>query len=188
SKAESLARDYQSVQGLLKQYPNGQQSLDPTMGDTQPENQRSNVSFRVSSSGGRGLAPPMGNDANIRQAVRQIEDLAHKDPAQALSQARALPLHEGGSFPRRDAFMAVIANSWKEKPMIARLALQEVVKSADGLDPADRVDHYVDAARYYIKMESNEDAQKLLEKSTSLANDAVHQDANADNPNKALKA
>jgi hypothetical protein len=135
-----------------------------------------------------GPAPPMDNSANIRQAVRQIEDLAHKEPAQALSQARALPLHEGRSFPRRDGFMAVIANTWKEKPAIARTALQEVVKSADGLDPADKVDHYVDAARYYIKLEDNEEAQKLLEKSQAFANEAIHQDANADNPNKALKA
>ena len=84
--------------------------------------------------------------------------------------------------------MAVIANTWKEKPSIARTALQELVKSADGLESGDKVDHYVDAARFYIKMEENEEAQKLLEKCTDLANDAIHQDANADNPNKALKA
>src|SRR5262249_14226781 len=123
AKAESLARDYQSVQSLLKQYPNGQQSLDPPMGDTQTENQRSNVSFSVRTGGaGGGPAPPMDNSANIRQTLRQIEDLAHKDPAQALSQARGLPLRD----PRRDALLSVVANSWKEKPMIARTALQEL--------------------------------------------------------------
>ena len=195
-KAEALARDYQNVQALLNRYPNGQQSLDPGMGDTPSSgNQRSPMSFRVSrgsssgsGAGSNGPGPGMENMAAIRQAVRQIEDLAHKDPAQALSQARALPLGNGRLSPRYDGFMAVIANTWKEKPSIARSALQEVVKSVDGLDPADKIDHYVDAARYYIKMEENEEAQKLLEKSTSLANDAIHQDANADNPNKALKA
>jgi hypothetical protein len=90
--------------------------------------------------------------------------------------------------PRRDALLSVIGNSWKEKPMVARSALQELVKSADGLDPADKVDFYVDAARHYIKLEDNEEAQKLLEKCQSFANDAIHKDSNADNPNKALKA
>ena len=188
-KAEALARDYQSVQALLARYPNGQQSLDPAMGDTPSDNQRSDVSFSVRSGTGRGgAALPMGNDVQTRQIVRQIEDLSHKDPAQALSQARALPLRDGRMFPRRDALASVVANSWKEKPTIARSALQEIVKSADSLEPADKVDHYVDAARYYIKMDENEDAQKLLEKCQSFANDAIHQDANADNPNKALKA
>src|SRR2546421_1872523 len=136
-KAEALARDYQSVQALLKQYPNGQQSLDPAMGDTPSENQRSDVSFsvRTGRSGGGGSAPPIGNDAQIRQTLRQIEDLSRKDPAQALSQARSLPLREGRSFSRRDALVSVTANSWKEKPAIAKSALQEIVKSADGLEP-----------------------------------------------------
>ena len=187
-KAEALARDYQNVQAMLKQYPNGQQSLDPAMGDSASDNQRRGVSFRVRSGGGSGPAPAIDNNANIRQLVQQIQDLSHKDPAQAVSQARALPVRDARSFPRRDAFMAVIANTWKEKPSIARTALQELVKSADGLESGDKVDHYVDAARFYIKMEENEEAQKLLEKCTDLANDAIHQDANADNPNKALKA
>jgi hypothetical protein len=187
-KAEALARDYQNVQALLKQYPNGQQSLDPTMNDSPPaENQRSDLSFSVRTGRG-GSGPPMGDEPTIRQAVRQIEDLSHKDPAQALSQARALPVRDGRIFPRRDGLQAVIANTWKDKPTIAKLALQELVKSADGLEPVDKVDHYVDAARYYIKMEDNEEAQKLLEKSQAFANEAIHQDANADNPNKALKA
>lgn len=189
-KAESLARDYQNVQALLARYPNGQQSLDPAMDDSPPaDNQRSDMSFSVRSGTGRGgSAPPMGNEPTIRLAVRQIEDLSHKDPSQALSQARALPLRDGRMFPRRDGLQAVIANTWKDKPTIAKSALQEMVKSADGLEPADKVDHYVDAARYYIKMDENEEAQKLLEKCQSFANDAIHQDANADNPNKALKA
>jgi hypothetical protein len=187
-KADNLVRDYQNIQALSQQYPNGLQSFDPSLSDTPPaNNQRGNLSFQMSGGKNRS-APPMDNDVAIRQALHQIEDLAKKDPAQALSQARALPVHQGRSFPRRDGFMAVIANTWKDKPMIARSALQEVVKSADGLDPADKIDHYVDAARYYIKLEDNEEAQKLLEKCPSFANDAIHQDTNADNPNKALKA
>jgi hypothetical protein len=187
-KADHLLSDYQNVQALSKQYPNGLQSFDPSLGDTPPaNNQRGSLSFQMS--GGKNKsAPPMDNEPSIRKAERQIEDLAHKDPAQALSQARALPQRNGRSFPRRDALMSVIASTWKEKPTIARTTLQELVKSADGLDPADKVDHYVDAARYYIKLEDNDEAQKLLEKSQGFANEAIHQDANADNPNKALKA
>ncbi|HEX7959536.1 MAG TPA: hypothetical protein VF493_06435, partial [Terriglobales bacterium] len=189
-RAESLARDYQNVQALLVRYPNGQQSLDPGMNDSAPaDNQPRDISFSWRSDDRHGTSPPAtSNEPTVRQAVRQIEDLSHKDPAQALSQARNLPLHEGRIFPWRDAFQAVIANTWKDKPTIAKSALLELVKSADSLEPADKVDHYVDAARYYIKMDENEEAQKLLEKSQSFANDAIHQDANADNPNKALKA
>jgi hypothetical protein len=63
-----------------------------------------------------------------------------------------------------------------------------LIKAADTAAPVDKVDQYVEAARYYIKMEDQESAQKLLAKCPPPANEAIKQDANADDPNKALKA
>ena len=63
-----------------------------------------------------------------------------------------------------------------------------MVKATQDLEPRDQAHELVEAAKLYLKLGEADDARKALDSASSRANNAIKADANAEDPNRALKA
>jgi len=200
-KAEEILRDQQAVSGLLARYPNGQESLSPRPqpGAQQPrrgEGMGMSMMVNMPDRGGPksgGQSPAQVDEALAWQAQSdRIVASAAQDPKQALAQAQTLPVKmkgPGGNRPiRADALRGVANSTIKSNQTVAKQAVADMVKATQDLEPRDQARQLVEAAKLYLKLEDEDTAKKMLDSATSKANDAIKADANAEDPNQALKA
>jgi len=198
-KAEEIMRDQQTVSGMLAKFPNGQESLSPRPQDgAQPPRggERRGMSMMVNMPDRKGQptgqAPPQVDEAQAWQAqADRIVASAAQDPKQALAQAQTLPtkMQAMGNRPiRAEALRGIATSTLKSNPTIAKQAVADMVKATQDLEPHDQARELVDVAKLYLKLDDEENAKKTLDSATSKANDAIKADANAEDPNQALKA
>lgn len=198
-KAEEIMRDQQVVSGMLAKYPNGQDSLSPRPQAGAPPAQggeRRGMSMMVN-------MPDRGGQQNARQ-VPQVDEAqawqaqadrivasAAQDPKQALAQAQTLPIkmQAMGNRPvRAEALRGIATSVLKSNPTVARQAIADMVKATQDLEPNYQASELVDVAKLYLKLDDEDNAKKALDSASSKANDAIKADANAEDPNQALKA
>src|ERR1700730_12679155 len=109
SKAEQLSNDPQ-VQAQLDKYPNGLQSLDPTVRDT-PLRKAEEPGIRVFSmtspgASGKVLQDWHSDEIYERQA-NEILKQAGDDPRQAIATAATLPVQAGHAVPRSETLLRI---------------------------------------------------------------------------------
>ena len=134
SKAEQLSNDPQ-VQAQLNKYPNGLQSLDPTVRDTPlRKGEESGMrGFGV----GRGAKVQDRHSAEIYQRqANEILKQAGDDPRQAIATAATLPVQAGHAVPRSETLLRIAQVGWKKNPSASKEALEQMADSLKKVDPA----------------------------------------------------
>jgi len=138
SKAEQLSNDPQ-VQAQLNKYPNGLQSLDPTVRDTPlKKGEEPGVqAFLTKSPGAVGRVLQDWHSAEIYQ--RQTDEIlkqAGDDPRQAIATAATLPVQAGHAVPRSERLLSIAQMGWKKNPSASTEALEQMADSLKKVDPA----------------------------------------------------
>jgi hypothetical protein len=137
-KAEQLSNDPQ-VQAQLNKYPNGLQSLDPTVRDTPlRKGEEPGVQGLLTRSPGvSGRALQDWHSAEIYQ--RQTDEIlkqAGTDPRQAIATAATLPVQAGHAAPRSEMLLGIAQKGWKKNPSASKEALEQMADSLKKVDPA----------------------------------------------------
>jgi len=138
SKAEQLSNDPQ-VQAQLNKYPNGLQSLDPTVRDTplKKGEEPGMQAFLTKSPGAVGRVLQDWHSAEIYQ--RQTDEIlkqAGDDPRQAIATAATLPVQAGHAVPRSERLLSIAQMGWKKNPSASTEALEQMADSLKKVDPA----------------------------------------------------
>ena len=130
-----------------------------------------------------GGSPAASSMVMQMRQVAAIEDLAEKNPKDALTQAALLA-------PRAKAMaLEVIARmTIKKDASVSRRALDQLVETAPDLRPEEQARHLASAADVYLKLEDEASARKAIEKGTDSAAKLFREDSENDNVNEALKA
>jgi hypothetical protein len=139
SKAEQLSNDPQ-VQAQLNKYPNGLQSLDPTVRDTplrKGEEPGIHGVLMTKSPGASGKVLQDWHSAEIYQRqANEILKQAGDDPRQAIATAATLPVQVGHTVPRSETLLRIAQVGWKKNPSASKEALEQMADSLKKVDPA----------------------------------------------------
>ncbi|HTM35681.1 MAG TPA: hypothetical protein VL156_02935 [Terriglobales bacterium] len=182
-KADSLLRDDAEMQAQLKKYPSGMASLTSNGGLS---------SYGVSDDVTPSTVAASANQQIAQQVMhRTIEVIqeAGKDPAQALSDALGLPLQGQGPMhqsPRVNALMEIAKGEAKQKPAIAKSALDEIVKVGDQLTPQE-IAGTSSMPKIYLDLGDEEAAKRAIKVLVKAAEKLYARDTDSDDPNKAFK-
>jgi len=191
SKAEQLSNDPQ-VQAQLNKYPNGLQSLDPTVRDTPLRRGEESGMQRVSM--GKAVQDQHSAEIYQRQA-NEIVKQAGDNPRQALTAAATLPVQAGHTVPRSETLLRIAQEAWRTNPSSAKEALEQMADSFKKVDPAMygrvgfRVGHcWSDGVELANKMKDADLARSLLQDGLEHAERWKGVDSDDNDPNRALKA
>jgi hypothetical protein len=138
SKAEQLSNDPQ-VQAQLNKYPNGLQSLDPTVRDTPLRKGEESEMQRVlmTSPGAAGKIREDWHSGEIYQRqANEILKHAGDDPRRAIATAATLPVQAGQTVPRSETLLRIAQVAWKKNPSASKEALEQMADSLKKVDPA----------------------------------------------------
>jgi hypothetical protein len=189
-EADKILKDSGQAQAQLKQFPNGIQSIDPTITDTPPKEGEQ----------GQGLGGSFGAPNEMDQVlqttnaqVQEIRSMAEDNPRQAIAAATTLPESVGSSwraeFPRAQAYLAIARTAMKRNPSAARGALEEMAASLKHAPyPYHAMDNWLEGMAMAREMGEVDLAVKLFRSGMEEADKLRNEDADTDDPNQALKA
>jgi tetratricopeptide (TPR) repeat protein len=193
-EAERLLKKNQEVQALMKQYPEGMQSL--TAPEPQRPAQRGGSRPGQGGGGGGGMGGSMmmvgsgpgagGAGARMQefQRMQKIMADAEKRPEQVITDLAFI----SDKGMRASGLVQIARSSWRQKPASARSALRQAIELAPDIEPEQQGMVFSAATGLYMKMEETDEAKKVIEKHLAAADKMYKADTNADDPNKALKA
>ena len=203
SKAEQLSNDPQ-VQAQLNKYPNGLQSLDPTVRDTplRKGEEPGVQGFLMTSPGAAGKVLQDWHSADIDQRqANEILKQAGADPRQAIATAATLPVQAGHTVPRPEALLRIAQLGWKKNPSASKEALEQMADSLRKVDPAMygrdgpriqvglRVQYYwSEGVELANNMKDTDLARSLLQEGMEQAERWKGVDSDDNDSNRALKA
>ena len=193
--ANKLLQSSQQAQLQLKQFPNGIQSLDPSLGDSAPKQGEHPHGVWLSTAElDRGVSnhtDPV-NPANAR--VREIVRMAADNPAQATAAASTLPEAVGFSdvpnlFPRAEAYLGIARMLMKSDPSVARDALEQMTVSLKHMaHPYLPLHQWADGMMVAKEMGDVDLAIGLFRSGMEAAERLRSEDSDPADPNIALKA
>jgi hypothetical protein len=193
-EADKILKDSQQAQLQLKQFPNGIQSLDPTIRDTPAQEGEQ----RGLTGGSTGPPDQMLQFLEKSQArVKEIGRSAEDNPRQAIAAAASLPESvpfgsngaENEFFPRAEAYVAIARTAMKKNPSAARDALEEMAASLkDAAHPYHALEHWGEGMTIAKEMGELELAVKLFRSGMEQVDKLKNEDTDSDDPNLALKA
>jgi hypothetical protein len=203
SKAEQLSNDPQ-VQAQLNKYPNGLQSLDPTVRDTplRKGEEPGMQGILTTSPGVFGRVLQDSRSAEIYQRQEnEILKQAEDDPRQAIATAATLPAQAGHAVPRSETLFRIAQMGWKKNPSASKEALEQLADSLKKVDPAIygrsglrvgvgvRVQYcWSEGAQLANNMKDTDLARSLLQEGMEQAERWKGVDGHDEDPNLALKA
>lgn len=181
ARADALQKELQKVKELLAQYPQGQQSLDPTLRDTPlRDGEMRQVRYVITPKGGQAGEAAAALEAN-RQG-RQIESELKEKPADAIATAASIP-----DPNERGASLVRIASTLAEsQPQLAASALRRLLESRE-LRPVRNPAHFIKGAEILVRIDRPDDARKLLNAALVEVRREYQDDRDPENPNRALK-
>lgn len=194
-EGETLLNNSQEAKAQLKQFPNGMQSLDPTIRDTPlKKGEHSPLEGTV---GVGDLTPYLAKGkamASYGDRANEVAKTAADNPKQAIANAASLPDVFERIAPRADALLAIARTTAKTNPGAAKSALTEMAESLNRTDPSVQKQYWEQSTLW---IEGSEIAHKIGEE--NLASKLIHQglaqaaklklkDEDPDDPNLALKA
>jgi hypothetical protein len=197
SKAEQLSNDPQ-VQAQLNKYPNGLQSLDPTVRDTPlrkgEEPEMEGVSMTSPGASGKVLQDQHSAELYQRQG-NDIQKQAADNPRQAIAAASTLPVEAGPRIPRSETLLRIADAAWRKNLPAAKDALEQMADSLKKVDPAMygrlgfRVRQcWADGVEIANNMKDVDLAKGLLQDGLEQAERWKSMDSDDSDPNRALKA
>ncbi len=198
TEAEKLLNDSQQTQAQLQKFPNGMQSLDPTIRDT-PLKKGEMSRISSASVGMQGQMDPMLQRQQTVEAynsrIAEIARLAEDNPRQAIAKAMTLPASDGSTSPRAGALLNIARISLKKNPSASRDALEQMLDSLKSIDIYGQGDeigtqHEYWAEGIHIAMQLGDVglAKSLLKAGIDQAEKLESKDLDDSDPNRALKA
>ena len=128
------------MQAQLNKYPNGLQSLDPTVRDTplrKGEEPGMLGVLMTKSPGASGKVLQDWHSAEIYQRqANEILKQAGDDPRGAIATAATLPVQAGHAVPRSETLLRIAQMGWKKNPSASKEALEQMADSLKKVDPA----------------------------------------------------
>lgn len=190
-KAESILNDKPKLAAVLKNYPQGLASLEPTFRDTplKPgEFPKFTITHRLHGAASKEASADLLHDQLIRQSM-DISSQASNDPRAAIQQAAQLPDTgvENGRSPRADALSRIATSQIRQHPDIASDALHQMVKDAANYPPLAQSFYFLTAANIEFMMNDKAEATRLVEKAASVASQLYQRDTRDDDANRAFK-
>lgn len=189
-EADKILKDSQQAQAQLKRFPNGIQSIDPTITDTPPKEGEQ----RQGLGGSSGTPNEMDQVLQANNArVQEVGHMAEDNPRQAIAAAATLP-ESVGSFwradpPRAQAYLAIARAAVKKNPSAARDALEEMAATLKHAPyPYHTMENWLEGMRITREMGEVDLALKLFRSGMEQADKLRSEDGDTDDPNLALKA
>jgi hypothetical protein len=193
--ANKLLQSSQQAQLQLKQFPNGVQSLDPSLGDSAPKQGELPHRVWLSTAELDRRVPNHTDQVNPANArVREIVRTAPDNPAQATAAAATLPEAVGFSdvpvlFPRAEAYLGIARALMKSDPSVARDALEQMSDSLKHIANAYRPMHqWTDGIMVAKEMGDADLAVGLFRSGLEEAERLRNEDSDPADPNMAIKA
>jgi hypothetical protein len=196
-EADKLLRSSQQAQLQLKRFPEGIESIDPSMGEGVSQKDAPvrmlGGSMGAVDQGGSSGSSEMDELNAASHQVYEISRVAEDNPREAIAAAATLPesvgFDWGTELPRAKAYL-VIARMLKEKnPSTAKYALEAM---ADSLKPAAQAygatDHWIEGSAIAREIGEGDLALDLLRSGMEQADRLRTEDADPDDPNIAIKA
>lgn len=203
-EADRVLKKHEDAKPLLAKYPEGAASFMPSdnPGQGSADSSAGNGGDSGSGKGANaprkppsGMAFAVGGPLDMkRNMALQVDEMqkaakiaadAEDHPQQALANAGAI---QNKSF-RAQALMGIARANVKKNSSVAKDALSKAVDLVPDLpQPAGQMFIMRDAANLYLQMDQTDSAKKIVEQGLEFADKAYKDDANADDPNKALKA
>jgi hypothetical protein len=187
-EADKLLQSSLQAQLGLKQFPNGLQSIDPSIGDTLPKGEP--VHNLGPSIADRGVSVGYGPDPRVRETVRMAED----NPRQAIAAVASLPESVGPpewpfEFPRAEAYLGIARALMKKNPSAASDALAQMAESLNHVaHPYQTMGQWLEAITIAKDMDEVDLALRLFRSGMEQADRLRNEDADPDDPNLAIKA
>jgi hypothetical protein len=191
-EADKILKDSQQAQFQLKQFPNGIQSLDPTIRDT-PAQEGEQRGLTGGSAG-----PPDQMLQLLERSLARVKEIgrsAEDNPRQAIAAAARLPESvpfgsaENEFFPRAQAYVAIARAAMKKNSSTARDALEEMAASLkDAAHPYHALEYWGEGMTIAKEMGELELAVKLFRCGMEQVDKLKNEDTDSDDPNLALKA
>lgn len=190
-RAESILNDNPKLAAVLKNYPQGLASLEPTFRDTplKPgEAPRFTITHRLHGATSPGASADLIHDQLVRESM-DISSQANTDPRDAIQKADQLPDTgvEDGRSPRGDALARIAISQLVRQPDIAGDALQQMLKAAADYPPLAQSFYLLTAANIEFLMRDKAEASRLIEKAASVASLLYQRDTKNDDANHAFK-
>ena len=192
SRAESILEDNPRLADVLKSYPQGLQSLEPTFRDSPLNNGESPkfvLTHSLRGSGDQGEGEDLLRQRMARQGM-EITRSAVDDPRQAIQKAMQLPdtgVEQTGRSPRADA-LGRIALMWiRQQPGVAEDAVKQMLKIAADYPLLAQSFYVLSAANIYLQMNNKREASSLIERASGIAARLYELDTKSDRPNRAFK-
>ncbi|HEV2991119.1 MAG TPA: hypothetical protein VG759_21955 [Candidatus Angelobacter sp.] len=187
-RAKSLLEEQQNVKGMLRQFPDGIQSLDKTIRDSPLTKGEASLLTTTVSVGGKADATNLLGE-RLRQSVDSAVAAAAENPAQAIANAVRLPVRVGNRNPRADALEAIASAAFISSPTLAKQALRELKTTALEKVPAfDKADYLSRIADLEIKAKETDSAVETIHSGLQVADELLSADESTDDPNQAVKA
>jgi hypothetical protein len=186
-EADKLLQSSQQAQLGLKQFPNGMQSMDPSMGDTLPKGESvHNLGLSMAHTP---VSVDYGPDPRVRETIRMAED----NPRQAIAAVAALPEAAGSpepfEFPRAEAYLGIARALMKKNSSVATDALEQMSESLKHIDyPNQTMGQWLEGIGIAREMNEVDLALNLFRSGMEQADRLRNQDADPDDPNIAIKA
>ena len=197
TEAEKLLNASQQAQAQLQKFPNGMQSLDPTIRDT-PLKKGEESGISSVSMGVQGQLGPMLQQQQTAEAydtrMAEISHLAEDNPRQAIAKATMLPASDGATAPRAQALLDIARIALKKNPSAARDALEQVPESLKNVDlygPSVfgmRHEYWAEGMEMAVQLGEVGLAKNLLKVGMDQAEKLKSKDMDDSDPNRALKA
>lgn len=196
-QADLIVESSQAAREELQRFPNGIQSLDPTIRDTPLK--KGEYSKMRGMMGAADLSR-LVQRANVADAFRSridaIEQMAQTDPRQAIAATATLPESaDSPAAPRAEALLAIAGAAAAKDPSVARDALQEMAGSLTNVHMSSKLTFgqtpthcAIEGIGIALRIGEPDLATKLLELGLKQAAELRSQDTDEDDPNLALKA
>lgn len=192
ARADSILKDNPRLASVLKNYPMGLQSLEPTIRDTPPEKGES-AKFVLTHRRRDAVQGPDAADVLREKADREASEIVSNwlnDPGEALKKARQLPdlgVEAFGHSPRADALSRIAAMAFKKRPDVSAEALKDLTKILADFPPIAQSEYMLISAGVYFRMKEPGNANDLVRKAFALGSKLYTIDNNPDKPNRAFK-
>jgi hypothetical protein len=187
-EADKLLQSSQQAQFGLKQFPNGLQSVDPSMGDTLPKGEPlHNLGPSIADTG---VSVSHGPDPQVRETVRMAED----NPRQAIAAVATLPETVGSTdwpfeFPRADAYLGIARALMKKNSSLATDALEQMAESLKHVaHPYETMSQWLEGIAIAREMDESDLALNLFRSGMEQVDRLRNQDNDPDDPTRAIKA
>jgi len=192
AKAESIERENPALSNVIRDYPQGLQSLEPTYRGTTlraGESPKFTITYRLRPM--NGTAEAGSKDLQLNALSRQSAEILQKtanDPRAALSKAMELPdigIEETLRSVRADALARMATNA--PSPDVASQAITSLVDVAEKYPPLSKAMYLLIASRIYLGIKDKAAATALIQKAADVAGKLYALDDNHDAPNHAFK-